>query len=84
MCPYVSVCVTAHTILTSANEIFDRELSCVYTVVNGLGLASRALSINCVSRLCYLLILSKSCFNIFFLLQVPSRYEMLLTFFITL
>ena len=74
------LCNTPHTILTSANDTFDRELPCVYELVNDLELASRTPSIICVSRLCYLLLLSKSCVNMFVHLQAPSRYEMLLTF----
>ena len=67
-------CITAHTILTSANDTVDRELPCVSKVVNDLDLTSRTLSIICVLRLCYLLLLCKRYVNILYIYNL--RHDM--------
>jgi hypothetical protein len=74
------VCNTLHIILTSANDTSDTELPCGCTVVNGLKLASRILRIDYVSPLCYLLLLSESCFNTFYVYKLRHDMKCYLTF----
>jgi hypothetical protein len=77
-------CITAHTFLTSVNDTVDRELPCVCKVVNDLELASRTLSFICVSRLCYLLLLCKSCDNILYIYKLRHDMKCYLLFFLPL